>query len=95
MAHITARRGDIVNICDCFEKIPFPMHVFNPMQKEEFDKHKHCIPWPPLTPPPCPPCPKRDCAILKLVEEDDYVNLPDDKKLKHDVLWVVYPNGFL
>jgi len=100
-----------VNVCDCFEKIPFPNYMFNPMSKEEFDKFKHCIPWPgPSGPPgppgppgpkgssgpPGPPGPKGDPGIgLELLEEELYLALPDDEKRKPDVLWVVYPDGFL
>ena len=32
---------------------------------------------------------------MNLVEEAAYVALPNNEKLKSDVLWVVYPNGFL
>jgi len=42
------------------------------------------------------PGPKGDPGIgMNLIEENAYTALPDDERLKPDVLWVVYPNGFL
>ena len=92
--------------CTQFDKIPFPANVFNPPQKDEYLKRicskkcKDCpfISWPAPGPPgkPGPPGPKGDPGIfLNPVSEDFYLALPDDEKLKADVLWVVYPNGFL
>jgi len=85
-----------MKVCEYFDKIPFPMDAFNPLTKDEFEKRRPCIPWPGPPGPPGPRGPKGDPGIeMNLVEEDIYEALPNDEKLKPDVLWVVYPNGFL
>jgi|GEM_PF-4700897 len=88
-----------MKVCDCFNAIPFPTDCFNPLPKEEFLSRNPCVPWPgPRGPqgPSGPPGPKGDPGIgLKLVAENEYTALSDDEKLNPDVLWVVYPNGFL
>ena len=95
--------------CNFFDKIPFPTNAFNPPQKDEFFKricNKRCkdcpfIGWPfsggsGRDGKPGPPGPKGDPGIfLNPIEEDPYIALPDDEKMQPDVLWVVYPNGFL
>jgi len=88
--------------CEYFDKIPFPMDAFNPLTREEFDKRKPCLPWPGPQGPrgpkgdPGPPGPKGDPGIeMNLVEETAYEALSSDDKLRPDVLWVVYPDGFL
>ena len=34
-----------MKVCDHFNKVPFPMGIFNPASKDDFDKSKF-IPWP-------------------------------------------------
>lgn len=46
---------------------------------------------------PGPPGPKGDTGLIdmRLTSIDDYLALPDAIKLAPDILWVIYPNGYL
>ena len=88
-----------MNICDKFNKLPFPDDCFNPLSKEDFQSGCNCNSWwnwqrgPQGL--PGPPGPKGDPGVdMKLIEERQYTALSDAEKLKDGVLWVVYPDNF-